>query len=102
MLKAVIAGAIGEDAVMREAGNKKVINFTVAHNESYKKPDGEKVEKTVWVRCNLWSSSEKLRDALKKGKKVAVEGMPMATAYTNKEGEAKANLELNVRDVDFI
>lgn len=73
MLKAIIIGNIGQDAVIKEFGTAKYISFSVAHTESYKDKNGEKIEKTQWVSCLKHGESAVLQ-YLKKGTKVYVEG----------------------------
>ena len=48
MLKVILNGALGNDATVKDVGNKKAINFDVAVSMDYKDSSGNKVEKTEW------------------------------------------------------
>jgi single-strand DNA-binding protein len=105
MLKINLMGVLGGDAEIREVGDRKVINFNVAIRKDYKNADGTKVEKTDWVKAALWKSSNqstKVADYLKKGKKVFIEGEPSVESYMSKEGGAKGQLVVNVKEIEFV
>lgn len=105
MFRISLTGALGADAEVRETGKHKVINFSVAVHKAYKNSDGEKVEKTEWVRATMWrnaDASTKVAQYLKKGTKVLIEGEPQADAYLSKEGDAVAQLKVNVKELDLL
>lgn len=105
MLKMQFIGILGRDAEVKEFGDSKAINLTVAVNKEYKNSDGEKIEKTDWIKCVLWKNgkqSTKVVDFLKKGKRVFIEGEPSAEAYLSKDGEAKGQLSLTIRDLELL
>lgn len=105
MIKIMLTGALGNDCEVREVGEKKAIKFNVAVNQDYKDNDGNKVEKTEWVRAVLWKSgsqSTKIADYLKKGQKVYIEGIPSSEGYESKEGGVKSALSVNVKDIELI
>ena len=95
-------GHVGNDAVVKTiADDKKVINFSVAVNQSYKDKNGDKVEKTVWVECALWNN-EKIVKYLKKGVHLYIEGVPAVNAYSSKEGEPKASQTCKVENIQIL
>lgn len=104
MIKTQVIGYLGKDAEVRSVGEQSVISFSVAHSEKYTDRNGQQVDKTVWVKCNIWRKPDKVKIAeyLKKGTLVYVEGEPSANAYVNKEGAAAASLELRVSKLDFL
>ncbi len=105
MLKIILNGTLGNDAEVRDVGNSKLITFNVAVSMDYKDQQGNKVEKTEWVRANIWRGKEqstKLAEYLTKGKKVLIEGTPEANAYQSKEGEIKSSLVVKVKEVEFL
>lgn len=99
LFKSLFIGHLGQDATFNE--EKKVINFSLAIDQSYKKENGEKVEKTEWVQCAYWTSSDAVLQFLKKGSAVYVEGKPGINAYINKAGEIISNLTLKVDHLSF-
>lgn len=105
MLKIILSGALGADAEVKEIGNSKLITFNIAVSQDYKDQQGNKVEKTEWVRANMWRAKEqstKVADYLKKGSKVLIDGVPESEAYTSKEGEVKSYLSVKVKDLEFL
>ena len=101
----MVSGNLGSDATIKEVGNNKVINFDVAVSRTYKNSKGEKVEKTEWVRADIWRSKEsdtKFVDYLKKGKKVLVEGEPYSSGYQTKTGDVQSALCVRVKDFEFL
>lgn len=101
MFKTTLTGNIGNDAEVTAFDNgSKVVSFSVAHSKKWNDKNGVKQEKTTWVRCNMWKQ-ENLAQYLKKGVRVLVEGEIEARAYTNKEGQTVALLELTVFAIEM-
>lgn len=94
-LEIEIVGNIGNDAVLKEMNGRKVLNFSVAHSERYKKQDGTLVENTTWLNCSYWDA-EKIAPYLKKGTMVMVKGKPGVSVYQNKAGQHVADLRCQV------
>lgn len=60
-------------------------------------------DKTDFVRVTAWNKlGDICRQYLAKGRKVAVTGTITASAYTDKNGEARASLEVRADDVEFL
>lgn len=95
---AIFTGRVGRDSELRTTpSGKTVLNFSVANDVGY----GER-KTTQWVTCAVWNErAEKLHPYVKKGLKVTVSGEVTVRAYTNKQGEAAAELQLTVRDLDM-
>ncbi len=103
MFKLILSGVLGNDAEEKEVGNSKVINFNVAVSMDYKDKDGNKVEKTEWVRASMWrDQNSKVADYLKKGKRVLIEGIPEAEGYKSKDGEIRSSLSVKVKELEFV
>jgi single-strand DNA-binding protein len=101
MFKTILTGNIGNDAEVTSFDNgNKVVTFSVAHSKKWTDKAGVKQEKTTWIRCNMWKQ-ENLAQYLKKGVRVMVEGEIEARAYTNKEQQTVASLELNVFAIEM-
>jgi single-strand DNA-binding protein len=68
--------------------------FTVAVNNG---------KDTDFFRVTAWRKlADICRQYLAKGRKVAVTGSVTASAYTNKDGEPKASLEVQADNVEFL
>jgi single-strand DNA-binding protein len=103
MKKISIIGNVTKDAEIRAfEGGRSVINFDVAVNERFKDKNGQKQERTSYVRCAMWRENTTLAQYITKGTKLYVEGSPDADAYVNKEGKAVGNLKINVREIEFL
>jgi single-strand DNA-binding protein len=105
MIKIMLTGALGNDCEVREVGKQKAIKFQVGVNQDYKDAEGNKVQKTEWVRAVLWKNdgqSTKISDFLKKGQKVFLEGIPSSEGYESKEGSVKSTLLVTVKELELI
>lgn len=105
MLKMILSGALGHDAEVKEVGKRKAINFDVAVSMDYKDQQGNKVERTEWVKAVMWRNdgqSIKVADFLKKGKKVVIEGVPSSDGFKTKEGDIKSALNVNVKELELV
>ena len=99
MQKTQIIGNLTADPVRRATpSGKQVATFTVAVNERH----GDKDEATFY-NCSAWERrADPICKVLHKGDKVYVEGKVRARAYTAKDGEQRASLDLTVDQCEFI
>lgn len=91
MLKTIIIGNIGS-AKFAKVKETKILTATVASQE-------RRGEKTYvnWITLKFWGErAEKLKDLVKKGRKVYAEGRPEAEVYTKRNGTPAANLIIHV------
>ena len=103
MKKIQIIGNVTKDAEIRSfEGGRSVINFDVAVNERFKDRNGQKQERTSYIRCAMWRENTSIAQYITKGTKLYVEGVPEADAYVNKEGKAVGNVRINVREIEFL
>lgn len=74
--KVMIIGNLGKDPEVKHfEGDVSVARLAVATDESYKKKDGELVERTEWHNVVMWRGLSKVAERyLKKGDKVYIEG----------------------------
>jgi single-strand DNA-binding protein len=97
-----LTGRLTADAMVSEVkGGKKVVNFNIAINDSYKPKDGERVELTTYVECAYWINA-KVGQFLKKGLLVQLNGRMGSRAWVNKDGDAKSSLTCNIANVKFL
>ena len=101
MLQVQLIGNIGKDAELKDTNGNKFISFSVGTNEKFKDQDGNKVEKTTWVSCIL-SKDSAVKDFLKKGTKVFVEGDLSVKCYKNSEGNYQAAVNCRVRRIELL
>ncbi|MHB8206977.1 single-stranded DNA-binding protein [Mucilaginibacter sp.] len=97
-----LTGRLTADAKVSEVkGGKKVVNFSIAINDSYKPKDGERVERATFVECAYWMNA-KVGQYLKKGLLVQLNGRMNSRAWVNKDGEAKSSLTCNIANLKFL
>ena len=102
--KTVIIGHLGRDPEMRYTpSGVPVTSFNVATNRKWTNANGEQQERTTWFRVTCWrKTAETTAQYLRKGGLVLVEGDIEASAWTDKEGAARASLELTATAVKFL
>lgn len=95
-----IIGRITADAAVSETkAGKKVVNFSIAINDTYKTKDSREVQKiTTYVNCAYWINPG-IATYLTKGSLVECAGRIGVNAWTGKDGEAKATLTFHVNNI---
>ena len=93
-----IVGRLTADAVVRTVqGDKKVVGFSLAVNDSFRSGD-ERKEVTSYFECSYWRN-EGIAEYLTKGSLVQIYGRVGVNAYLSKSGEAKASLTFHVSEI---
>jgi single-strand DNA-binding protein len=102
--KTIVIGNLGKDPEMRYTpSGVPVTSFSVATSRKWTNANGEQQEKTTWFRVTCWRKlAETTAQYLKKGRLVLVEGDIDAAAYTDREGSARATLELTATGIRFL
>ena len=96
-----LIGNVGNDPEIKTfEGGKKVVNFTLATNESYKNEKGEKVEQTEWHKVVAWGkTADIIEKYVTKGLQIAVEGKLTHRSYDDKNGEKRYITEVVANEV---
>jgi single-strand DNA-binding protein len=102
--RTIVVGHVGRDPEMRYTpGGVPVTSFSVATSRRWTNQNGEQQEKTTWFRVTCWRKlAELAAQYLQKGRLVLVEGDIEAQAYTDREGAARATLELTATTLKFL
>ncbi|HLP38950.1 single-stranded DNA-binding protein [Lacibacter sp.] len=92
-----IIGRMTADATVNETkAGKKVVNFSIAINDTYKAKGTDEVKRFVtYINCSYWINPG-VAAYLTKGTLVECYGRIGADAYAGKDGEAKARLNFHV------
>jgi len=93
-------GRLSRDSEQRfTQGGMAICSFTVAVDYGFGDKKG-----TNWVRCSLFGKRAEggLPQYLKKGTQVAVSGELRLGEYTDKDGNTRTSVDLNVNDVTLI
>lgn len=102
--RTIVVGHLGRDPEMRYTpAGVPVTSFNIATTRKWTNANGEQQEKTTWFRVTCWRKlAELTQQYLKKGRLVLVEGDIDASAFTDREGNARASLELTATSVKFL
>ena len=85
--KIMLIGNLGRDVETRfTTSNVSISNFSLATTYSYKGKDGNWVNETTWHNITVFNLSDFMKEQLKKGRKVYVEGRLTKREYTDKDG----------------
>ena len=95
-----LTGRLTADAKVSEVkGGKKVVNFSIAINDSYRaKGSEQRAQVTTYVQCAYWVSPS-IAPHLTKGTLVELSGRISTDAWVNMDGEAKAALRFHVSTI---
>jgi single-strand DNA-binding protein len=96
----ILIGRMTADAkIATLKDERKVVNFSIAINDSYRQKGIEQLKKVVtFVSCSYWISSG-IAEHLKKGTLVELVGRISVSAYNGLEGEPKATLNFHVNNI---
>lgn len=96
--KVILVGNLGQDPEIRSTQDgREVANFSIATSESWKdKNTGEKREKTEWHRVVVFSQGlvGVIRNYVKKGTKLYIEGALQTRKWTDNQGIEKYTTEV--------
>lgn len=100
-----LIGNLGSEVEMRYTpGGVPVASFSLAVNRKWTDNDGQSKEKVTWFRVTCWKKqAEIVSEHLHKGSKVMVKGeIEEARPYTDRDGNARASLEVTAQRVIFL
>lgn len=94
----VVTGRLGGDPESRTVGENNISSFSVAEDRGF----GDK-KRTVWWKVTVWGKgAEACQKYLSKGAIVTATGQVSSNAWIDKQGEPRAQLNLDSRDVTFV
>lgn len=94
-----IVGRIVKQAEVNQVKDeRKVVNFSVAVNDFYKKKDGEGKRTTLFINCAYWIST-KIAEQLKKGTVIEINGRLYLSSYMGFDQKPKATLNCHVNQI---
>lgn len=92
-------GNCGADPDIKTTGNgNKVANLSLAVTEKWKNKQGERQERTEWVRLNCFQEGliGVIENYVKKGSKVYVSGKMATRSWDDQNGQKKYSTEINI------
>jgi single-strand DNA-binding protein len=103
--KVILLGNVGKDPEMRSTpGGTLVANFTLATSDRQKDAQGNWQERTEWHNLVAFTrTAEIIRDYVKKGSKLYVEGKIQTRSWDDKDSGAKRyRTEIIVNDISLL
>ncbi|MGA7884262.1 MAG: single-stranded DNA-binding protein [Acidobacteriaceae bacterium] len=100
--KAILVGNVGKDPETKFLpSGSPVTNFSLATSERYKDKSGEFQERTEWHNLVAFDRlAEIVRDYVKKGSKLYIEGRIQTRSWDDKQtGQKRYMTEVHVRDL---
>lgn len=93
--KIMLIGNLGRDVETRfTSSNVSISSFSMATTNGYKGKDGNWVNETTWHNVTVFNLSDFMKENLKKGRKVYVEGRLTKREYTDKEGIKRYSIDV--------
>jgi len=103
--KAILLGRLGKDPELRYTpSGRAVATFSLATNERWTTQDGQKNESTTWHNIVAWGKqAEVMKEYLRKGQQVFIEGRIDNRSYDKKDGSGKGYIsEVVVQNFQFV
>ncbi len=103
--KVILLGNVGKDPEIRSTGGGMMVaNFTLATSDRQKDAQGNYQDRTEWHNLVAFQrTAEIVRDYVKKGSKLFVEGKIQTRSWDDKEsGQKKYRTEIIVNDLSLL
>lgn len=102
MNRVTLLGHIGNPPELKSVGTDgKVVNFSIATDESYKDKSGKKIEKTEWHNIVAWGTlAETISKYFVKGSEILIEGKISTRSY-EKDGVKHYSTEIVASNFEF-
>lgn len=99
-----LTGYVGADPVIINfATEKKMARISLGVHEFYKNSLGEAVDQTQWFNLIFWNQKVDLvKDTVKKGAALRIEGKLSTQSYTDKNGEQRFTVEIVVNELEVV
>lgn len=99
MNNVILMGRTTKDIELREAGNTKVANFSLAVDREYKKEGQPEAD---FFNCTAFGkTAEFMEKYITKGSKILVSGSLQNNNYTDREGKSRVQTVVMVNRVEF-
>lgn len=102
--KIIIVGYLGRDPELRYTPQGvAVCDFSIATTEKRKDNTGELQDVTTWFKVTTWKRQAELANQyLAKGRQVYIEGRLRQEEYTDRDGNKRTSLKVDVSDMHFM
>ena len=99
LAKIILMGHVGKDPRVPSEANQDFVTFSLAVTDKWKdKNTGERQTRTEWYECitSKTALAGVIKNYVKQGAAVYVEGKPKFSTYTTKNGDTKVKIEVNI------
>ena len=102
--RAILIGRLGRDPELRHTSSgTAVANFSVATDEFWNDPQGERQRRTEWHNVVVWSRlAEICNQYLTKGKLVFIEGRIQTREWDDRDGNKRRTTEIVASDMRML
>ena len=102
--KVILVGNLGSDPEVRYTKEGKAVAvLSLATNDVYKTPDGEKKEVTDWHAVVVWGQQAEIcKQYLSKGTLILVEGKMKSRLWQDKDGQKRKTVEVLAFSIKFL
>jgi len=103
--KVILLGNVGKDPEIRSTGGGNMVaNFTLATSDRFQDAQGNWQDRTEWHNLVAFKrTAEIVRDYVKKGSKLYIEGKIQTRSWDDKEsGQKKYRTEIIVNDLSLL
>jgi single-strand DNA-binding protein len=102
--KVQLIGNVGNEPEFTNLDSgKKVAKFSIATNEFYKNPQGEKEQNTQWHNIVAWGkTADIIEKYVGKGKEIAIEGKLTSRSYEDRDGVKRYVTEVVANEILLI
>lgn len=103
MNKAILIGNVGGDPETRvTTNNLEITKFGLATSRNWKNKDGEWQNETTWHNIVAFNLSQYYKDAIKKGRKLCIEGRISKNDYVDKDNVKRYSTEIIAENIVII
>lgn len=100
--KVILLGRVGKQPEIKQVGDNKVANFSLATSEKFKDKKGDKVENTEWHNVVFWGKqAELIEQYVGKGDELYIEGSIKTETY-EKDGEKRYATKIKGIAITFV
>lgn len=102
--KAMLIGRLGQDVDLHytQTGSP-IANISLATDESYAGPDGNRVQRTEWHKVVVYGKqAENCANYLHKGSMVFIEGSLATRKWQDRQGQDRYTIEIKAQRVVFL
>lgn len=97
----ILIGRLTNDVEVKEVGENKVVNFTLAVQRTYKNKD-DKYD-ADFINCSVWGDiATNLKEYCSKGSQVAVKGQLVTSSYEDKDGNKRYKTEVRADHITYL